>query len=49
MTILFQAMKMTVTEDPEIYRKKAESLATLLGDKFVHEYEVKLNDILYGS
>ena len=42
-------MKYPVTEDPEIFRKKAETLARLFGDKFVHEYQIKLNDILYGS
>ena len=42
-------MKYQVEEDPEIYKKKAEDLAGLFGDKFVHEYQVKLNDILYGS
>jgi len=44
-----KVMKLSVKEDPDIYKKKAESLASLLGDKFVHEYQVKLNDILYGS
>ena len=42
-------MKYVIKEDPEVYRKKAEDLANLFGDKFVHGYQVKLNDILYGS
>merc|ERR1712061_925172 len=32
-----KAMKYPVREDPEIFRKKAENLASLLGDKFVNK------------
>ena len=42
-------MKYGTMEDGEPYRIKAFELANLLGDKFIHEYDVKLNDILYGS
>ena len=44
-----KALKYGTMEDGEPYRRKAFELANLLGDKFIHEYDVKLNDILYGS
>jgi len=44
-----KAMKYDVIEDPDVNRKKAEDLANMFGDKFVNEYQVKLNDILYGQ
>lgn len=35
-------------EDPEEFRKEAERLSNLLGDKYIREFEAKMNEILYG-
>lgn len=36
------------SEDPEEYRRKAEELSTLLGDRFVEGYRRKYREVLYG-
>ena len=48
MLAIARVMKMG-REEPDQYRDKAKELSIMFGDKFVHEFNVKLNEILYGK
>ena len=36
-------------DDPDQFRDKAKELSAKFGDKYMHGYNLKLNEILYGK